>query len=104
MACLRYEELSEERRSAEAAEEERILYVAMTRARERLLLSGSCDFARWSGGAPINWLAPALVPELPALIGTLEHPVADLPIAGGDGEVARCWLNSPASVGGVLHE
>jgi ATP-dependent helicase/nuclease subunit A len=104
VACLRYKELSEERSGAEAAEEERILYVAMTRARERLLLSGSCDFARWSGGAPINWLAPALVPGLPALAGTLERPVADLPIVGGDGEVARCWLNSPASVGSVLHE
>jgi ATP-dependent helicase/nuclease subunit A len=104
VASLCYEELSEERRGAEAAEEERILYVAMTRARERLLLSGSCDFARWSGGAPINWLAPALVPELPALAGTLERPVADLPVTGGAGVVARCWLNSPATVGSVLHE
>jgi ATP-dependent helicase/nuclease subunit A len=104
VASLCYEELSEERRGAEAAEEERILYVAMTRARERLLLSGSCDFARWSGGAPINWLAQALVPELPALAGTLERPVADLPVTGGTGVVARCWLNSPATVGSVLHE
>ncbi len=103
--CLRYEELSEERRRAEAAEEERIFYVAMTRARERLLLSGSCNFARWSGGAPINWLAPALVPGVTALAGTLERPVADLPATGGDGVVARCWLNSPATVGSVLlHE
>ncbi len=100
--CLRYEELSEERRGAEAAEEERILYVAMTRARERLLLSGSCDFARWSGGAPINWLAPALVPGVTALAGTLERAVADLPATGGDGVVARCWLNSPATVASVL--
>ena len=43
--CLRYEELCAERRLAEAAEEERIVYVAMTRARERLLLSGAVDFA-----------------------------------------------------------
>ncbi len=63
VGCLRYEELCEERRRAEAAEEERIVYVALTRARERLLLSGSCDFERWSGAAPITWLAPALVPE-----------------------------------------
>ncbi len=104
VACLRYEELCEERRRAESAEEERILYVAMTRARERLLLSGSCDFERWSGGAPITWLAPALVPELPALAGTLERPVADLPFAGGEGASARCWLNATATVGSVLHE
>jgi ATP-dependent helicase/nuclease subunit A len=104
VASLRYEELCEERRRAEAAEEERILYVAMTRARERLLLSGSCDFERWSGGAPINWLAPALVPELPALAGTLERAVADLPFTGGDGARARCWLNSPTTVGSVLQQ
>jgi ATP-dependent helicase/nuclease subunit A len=102
--CLRYEELSEERRRGESAEEERILYVAMTRARERLLLSGACDFARWSGGAPITWLAPALAPELSALLSTLEHPVADLPVVGGDGDVARCWLNSPVTVGRVLRD
>ena len=104
VACLRYGELCEERRCAESAEEERILYVAMTRARERLLLSGSCDFERWSGGAPITWLAPAVVPELPALAGTLERPVADLPFAGGDGARARCWLNSPTTIGSVLRD
>jgi ATP-dependent helicase/nuclease subunit A len=127
VGCLRYEELCEERRRAEAAEEERIVYVALTRARERLLLSGSCDFerlaaARPAGGlptpgsgtgqgagrgvgqAPINWLAPALVPELPALARTLERPVADLAVAGGGGVEARCWLNSPATVGSVLRE
>ncbi len=104
VGCLRYEELYEERRSAEAAEEERIVYVALTRARERLLLSGACDFERWSGGAPITWLAPALVPELPALASTLERPVVDLPVAGGGGVEARCWLNSPATVGSVLRE
>jgi ATP-dependent helicase/nuclease subunit A len=127
VGCLRYEELCEERRHAEAAEEERIVYVALTRARERLLLSGSCDFERLPtahqpggqptpgsgtgqgggrgvGRAPINWLAPALVPELPALARTLERPVADLAVAGGSGVEARCWLNSPATVGRVLRE
>ncbi len=104
VACLRYEELVEERRRAESAEEERIIYVAMTRAREHLLVSGACDFGRWSGGAPITWLAPALVPELPALARTLERPVADLAVAGGEGVEARCWLNSPTTVGSVLRD
>ncbi len=126
VGCLRYEELCEERRRAEAAEEERIVYVALTRARERLLLSGSCDFERLAaarppggpptpgsgtgqgagrgGWAPITWLAPALVPELPALARTLERPVADLAVAGGSGVEARCWLNSPVTVGRVLRE
>ncbi|MGH2854861.1 MAG: UvrD-helicase domain-containing protein, partial [Solirubrobacteraceae bacterium] len=114
-SCLRYEELCEERRHAEAAEEERIVYVAMTRARERLLLSGSCDFERWPGadgvgglpipgggveqgagrarvgGAPIAWLVAALVPELPALARTLERPVVELAVGGAlaDGEAIR---------------
>ncbi len=109
VACLRYEQLYEERRRSEAAEEERILYVGMTRARERLLLSGSCDFERWpsangSGGAPIVWLAPALVSELPALARTLERPVTELDVGGEGGARVLCWLNSPATVGEVLRE
>jgi ATP-dependent helicase/nuclease subunit A len=104
VASLYYEELCEERRRATAAEEERILYVAMTRARERLLLSGSCDFGRWSSGPPIAWLASTLVPELPALAQTLERPVVELAVAAGEGVGVRCWLNSPATVGKVLRE
>ena len=42
---LDYEQLLAERRQAEAEEEERIVYVGMTRARERLILSGSADFS-----------------------------------------------------------
>jgi ATP-dependent helicase/nuclease subunit A len=68
---LAYEELARERREAQAAEEDRIVYVAMTRARERLLLSGAVDFVAWPkdrpGGAPIGWLASALAPEVPVL-------------------------------------
>ncbi|MFI5004891.1 MAG: UvrD-helicase domain-containing protein [Solirubrobacterales bacterium] len=110
VACLRYEELSEERRRAEAAEEERIVYVAMTRARERLLLSGAIEFERWpaerpgGGGAPIVWLAPALAPELPALAHTLERPVVELAVGGEGGAGILCWLNSPSTVGEVLRE
>ncbi len=58
--ALDYEELAAERARREAEEEERILYVAMTRARERLLLSGGVDFERWpeprQGGTAISWL------------------------------------------------
>ncbi len=108
-SALRYEELWEERRRAEAAEEERIVYVALTRARERLLLSGACDFARWLDGsparpAPIGWLAPALAPELPELARTGERPVATLAVAGAARVEVRCWLNAPATVGAVLRE
>lgn len=69
--ALDYAELARERREAQALEEQRIVYVALTRARERLILSGATDFASWPrdrpGGAPIVWLAPALAPEIPTL-------------------------------------
>jgi ATP-dependent helicase/nuclease subunit A len=105
-ACLEYESLREQRREAEAAEEERIVYVAMTRARERLLLSGAVDFERWpeprpggprAGGPPIIWLGPALAAEVPERARTLERPSGEL--AG-----MRCWLSAPATVGEVLRE
>jgi ATP-dependent exoDNAse (exonuclease V) beta subunit len=68
---LDYAQLADERREAQAEEEDRIVYVAMTRARERLLLSGAVDFSSWPrerpGAPPIAWLGPALAGELPAL-------------------------------------
>ncbi len=109
---LDYEELSQERRAREAEEEDRILYVAMTRARERLLLSGAVDFERWpaSRQAPtaISWLGPALSADLPALVADLptradsaDAAVLDLQIGDGLARV-RCRLNAPATVGSVL--
>jgi ATP-dependent exoDNAse (exonuclease V) beta subunit len=68
--ALAYDELGEERRAAEAREERRLFYVAMTRARERLILSGAAKLDAWgepgAAGAPITWLGPALVPSLDA--------------------------------------
>jgi hypothetical protein len=64
-----YAELRAERGNAAVAEEQRIAYVAMTRARERLILSGSAHFAHWPAAGPfapaIAWLAPAVVADLP---------------------------------------
>jgi ATP-dependent helicase/nuclease subunit A len=66
---LDYVALGEERQLAETAEERRIFYVAMTRAKDRLILSGAARLDE-DGGipdrspngpcAPIGWLAPAL--------------------------------------------
>jgi ATP-dependent helicase/nuclease subunit A len=110
--CLHYAELCAERRLAEEAEEERIMYVAMTRARERLLLSGAVDFERWpkakAGGAPIAWLAPAVAPDISERVRTLERPIAELTVGGearADCEGSarmRCWLSAPTTVGEVL--
>ena len=103
--ALDYEELCRERQQREAEEEERILYVAMTRARERLLLSGSIDFERWprrEPPTPISWLGPALGRGAPrARTGGLTA-VHDLPLGPGDSVSVRCRLNSPANVGTVL--
>jgi ATP-dependent helicase/nuclease subunit A len=105
--ALDYEALCGERRAREAEEEDRILYVAMTRARERLLLSGGVDFSRWPGSrqAPtaISWLGPTLSAELPALVQAVDGPVHDLSIdSPGGSVVVRCRLNAPSTVGEVL--
>ena len=66
-SALDYRALGEERQAAEAAEERRLFYVAMTRARERLILSGAAKLDAWpdierpgGGGGPITWIAPAV--------------------------------------------
>ncbi len=118
--ALDFERLCERRRAAEAEEEDRILYVAMTRARERLILSGAVDFERWpderQGASTIAWLGPALVAGLPALVQGAEWSARDLPLAPpltraaagegsampGHGALVRCVLSKPASVGVVL--
>ena len=105
---LAWEELCEERKQAQAEEEDRILYVAMTRARERLLLSGAVDLERWPEqrlGAPsISWLGPALLPELPADVQTLHPPVRELAVEARDGTQVRVGLqlNAPETLGAVL--
>ena len=72
--ALDFAELAERRRAVEAAEERRILYVALTRARERLLLSGVVDPASWGAPdpAPIAWLGAPLVADLAPLIAAGE--------------------------------
>jgi ATP-dependent helicase/nuclease subunit A len=100
---LDYERLCEARRAAEAQEEDRIVYVAMTRARERLIPSGAVDFDRWpewrQGGSTISWLGPALSPELRDRAQRSEASSFDLAV--GRARV-RCELNAPWSVGAVL--
>ena len=102
LPALDYEELAEERKRAESQEEDRILYVAMTRARERLLLSGAVEFERWpeprQGATMISWLGPALAAEVASLAGS-GKPVHDLAVAGAQ---VRLRLSSAHSVGQVL--
>lgn len=107
--ALAHDAIKERIRAAERAEEERIAYVALTRAERRLILSGGLDVEDWpnpeAGNASLlSWLAPALVPGIAA--GALDdaEPVRDLQVPGDDPArpAVRCMLHRPATVGRVL--
>jgi ATP-dependent helicase/nuclease subunit A len=71
--ALAWGALGEQQQRAEDSEERRLFYVAMTRARERLVLSGAAKLEGWvsggaTGGGPVAWIAPALFGELGSLI------------------------------------
>jgi ATP-dependent helicase/nuclease subunit A len=86
-SALDYKALGDERFEAEAREERRLFYVAMTRARERLILSGAAKLDAWPapgdlgarppGGGPIVWIGPA-VEQQPDVDVTLVGP-EDIP-------------------------
>jgi len=62
---LDYDALRLEGLATEAAEERRLFYVAMTRAQERLILSGAVNLGRWEYGyEPMAWIGPAVVPNI----------------------------------------
>jgi ATP-dependent exoDNAse (exonuclease V) beta subunit len=66
-----YRELGEREKEADRSEDERVFYVACTRAQERLILSGAVKLDKWpNGGAPITWLAPRFAPDAAAGVGT----------------------------------
>jgi ATP-dependent exoDNAse (exonuclease V) beta subunit len=104
---LDFEQLRAERWAREREEEDRVLYVAMTRARDRLLLSGTVEFSAWPKPSevppPVNWLGPALCAKLPEL-GQEGPGVHVLPV-GERGEVSlRATLSDPTGFGAVLLE
>ena len=74
--ALDYDRIAGALTEAEAAEERRLLYVAATRAEERLILSGGIDTEKWPpprpGGPPLDWLAPALLGSPAAALGEEE--------------------------------
>jgi ATP-dependent helicase/nuclease subunit A len=102
---LEFEQLRSERRRREAEEEDRVLYVAMTRARDRLLLSGAVDFESWPTPGeippPIQWLGPALCPAL-AEVGQLGGGVHELAVGTRAAISLRCTLSTPAAYGSIL--
>jgi ATP-dependent helicase/nuclease subunit A len=105
--ALAYERLRERARERSAGEEDRVLYVAATRARERLVLSGAITTGAWPkdgpGAAPLAWLGRALVGDDLQRLPTAADPIRD--VTWGDGErtaTVRCTLNAPATIGRVL--
>ncbi len=106
---LEFEELRAERQAREREEESRVYYVAMTRARERLVLSGMADFGSWpkegDTSPPISWLGPALCP---GLLGALEAGAGTITLPSGGEEQGsaatrvRVTLSTPAGYGSVL--
>ena len=78
----------------------------MTRARERLLLSGAADFARWpaarQASTPIAWLAPALVGRAPGAAGGDQRRPGACSIGDGAGSTRVRRALPPATVGTVL--
>jgi ATP-dependent helicase/nuclease subunit A len=98
---LAYAELRAERAVAAVAEEQRIIYVAMTRARDRLILSGAARFAKWPAEAAsaMAWLGPALVGDLPARAGV----GGGVEVVQGAGDVAlRLTLCTPQNAEQLL--
>lgn len=76
VSALAFGALGEEQRTRAAREERRLFYVAVTRARERLILSGAAKLETWGnpagGGTPISWLGAELVPDISAADGVSE--------------------------------
>ncbi|MDA8069294.1 MAG: UvrD-helicase domain-containing protein [Actinomycetota bacterium] len=118
VSVLAYEELREQERERELDEERRLFYVAATRARERLILSGAAWLEGWqkaNGRAPIGWLGQALVPDIAArayaaaaarAAGSSPQPsVTDggvlVHFPGSDGDPSRLGAGTrPAAAGG----
>jgi len=82
-----YDRLGDRAKDAERQEDERVFYVACTRARERLILSGTVKLDTWPnatrGSTPIAWLAPRFAPEAAAgtgsdLVAVVHSRAADL--------------------------
>lgn len=83
--ALHYNELKDEALAADLAEQQRLFYVAMTRAQRRLILSGATKLAKLGElkGSPMDWIAPAFK-DLPGVRAKLitEHPVQEMPLIG----------------------
>jgi ATP-dependent exoDNAse (exonuclease V) beta subunit len=104
--ALDWEEIAQARRAADEAEDRRVMHVAMTRAEERLILSGTVELDKgWPplgpGAAPVQWLGPALLPDPGVLSAGAPETVREWTEGGHPGRV-RAVLNAPRTLERVL--
>ena len=94
-----FEDIKREQARLAEEEERRIFYVAMTRAREHLIVSGATNASSWpepkSLCPPMDWVWRALAPDLPEL-GAGGESVRVTP-DGGEARV-RCLVCSPSEL------
>ncbi|TML04746.1 MAG: hypothetical protein E6G41_11345 [Actinobacteria bacterium] len=105
-----YALLGEREKDADRREDERVFYVACTRARDRLILSGTTKLDKWpngNGGAPITWLGPRFAPNAAvtmsraADLGTVLREAVPAPrataavVAGAAPEIAELPVAPP---------
>ncbi len=96
--------IKEQQKADDEEEERRIFYVAMTRAREHLVLSGATDLGRLPAPGdlqePMRWLWRALAPGLEGM------PPRELAVGAYQGREVRvaCRVLRPADVDELLPE
>jgi ATP-dependent exoDNAse (exonuclease V) beta subunit len=104
--ALAYERLRARARDRAAREEERVMYVALTRAQERLIVSGGVTVDKWPQegpkSPPLAWLGAALLGGDLRALPDDDEPLQDVEIGPGGGGRVRAALNRPATVGRVL--
>ena len=104
--ALAWQAIADTRRAAEEAEDRRVMHVAVTRAEERLILSGAVEMEKgWPSpgpaAAPLSWMGPALLPDLGTLSPTTPETVREWAADGHPGRL-RIALNAPRTLGRVL--
>src|SRR4051794_12741236 len=81
VGAMQMDEIKAEAEAAAEEEERRIFYVAMTRAEQRLIVSGATDTVAWDPpkplGAPMDWVWPALAPGARLLFEGVAEGVVD---------------------------